>query len=278
MTKLRKFIMKTLLSFTKSQSRSKSLELENETSVPMETTKVVQKKDSRTQAVKGREVGMVNGGASSANGEGVRGREGEGDGDGGREGETEGDSEIEMDTALELVDQMDIEISDGEGEPSPSVPTEGGVEREKKEKEVGAGKGAAKLAPSKEVGREGRKKQPSRRRHSLGMAAVEFPVISMEKQLSDQQTIDLMNLLHVCCGLKVSGHGHVCASLIPPDLTQSYSLLPLSLPPSLPLHRCSLRCILPVRKRPSFSVSSHARAPHFPWPESTSFKSHSPCF
>ena len=144
------------------------------------------------------------------------------------EGETEGDSEIEMDAALELVDQMEIEISDGEGD---TAPTEGGGGEGEKE---GV---ASKVTPTPEVVRSGRgetgQRSRTRRRHSSGMLVVSFPAISMEKQLSDQQALDLMNLLHVCCGLKVSSHtSHTELSLYLP-FSLSFSLS-LPLPPFSP--------------------------------------------
>ena len=211
MTKLRKFIMKTLLSYTKAPSHAgtKSSELGNETVVPMEASNI-QQKEPAMREVEGRSEEIGAGGG----GDGVKGGGGE---DGGRgEGEAGGDSEIEMDAALELVDQMDIEISDGEGEPSPSVVTTEEGEREREREREREGRGGGKVGPAKEVGRgEGGKKARSRRRHSSVLSAVEFPTISLEKQLSDQQAVELMNLLHVCCGLKVSGpltsaHVHTC--------------------------------------------------------------------
>ena len=42
-----------------------------------------------------------------------------------------------------------------------------------------------------------------RRRFSSTHFKIDFPIISMEKQLSDDEITELMNLLHVCCGLKV---------------------------------------------------------------------------
>ena len=219
MTKLRKFIMKTLLSYTKSHSGTKSLELE--VLVPPETgARVVRKKASGVQ----REVEVKGNGGGGGGDEGEKDSRDEGRG-GGREEETggdkekgtdgddekrggaeegkvggedkekeEGDSEIEMDAALELVDQMEIEISEGEGMTG--------------EQDVGTGGGATKTAPTtKDVVRSerGNKGQRSRarRRHSSSISVVEFHAISLEKQLSDQQTLELMNLLHVCCGLKV---------------------------------------------------------------------------
>ena len=111
-----------------------------------------------------------------------------------------------MDTALELVDQMEIEISEGEGEESPSGE---GEEQEKeadkeKEKEKETKKNVSKVLPGRGQGREGVARLPmKRRRHSSVLENVEFPSISVEKQLADDQTVELMNLLHICCGLKV---------------------------------------------------------------------------
>ena len=199
------------------------MELGNETQVPMET------KGSAQVEIDGCEV------SCGANGEDVKAEKG-GESDGGREGEAEGDSEIEMDAALELVDQMEIEISDGEGDGSPNDVMEGGGGGGRKEVDSDSGlgklKGAPKVAPAKETEKERRQKPPSKRRHSSGLSAVEFPTISTENQLSDHQTVNLMNLLHVCCGLKVSYFEDGAFSQIPVSL----------LSPSSSLHRCSLRC------------------------------------
>ena len=213
MTKLRKFIMQTLLSYTKSRSGSKPLESGDDALVAMETESVWNK-DPKMQDVKDSDKMESESGVAGVKGESGDGvRKGADEDGGGKEGEMEGDSEIEMDAALELVDQMEIEISDGEGGgTSPSAATEGGGEKDKdKEKERQREGGTekeerAKPALTKEAGRgEGGEHRSSRkRRHSSVVINVEFPAISLEKQLSDRQTVDLMNLLHVCCGLKVS--------------------------------------------------------------------------
>lgn len=209
------------------------MELGNETQIPMET------KESAQAEVEGCEV------SCGANGEDVKGEKG-GESDGGREGEAEGDSEIEMDAALELVDQMEIEISDGEGDASPNDVMEGGGGGGKKETDSDSGVGklkvaAAKVAPAKETEKERKQKPPSKRRHSSALSAVEFPTISTEKQLSDHQTVNLMNLLHVCCGLKVSyfEEGTFSQSPLPlyplllhPPPSPSFSLI-LLLPPQM---------------------------------------------
>ena len=201
--------MKTLLSFTTKSTSAPKLSDPNEVFVAMETdaTAGQQKQRSTQREVEGR--GKP---GKSVSGEGVKKKKRKkGEGGEGEGGETtEGDSEIEMDTALELVDQMEIEVSDGDGESSPKVPavvSDGGGEREKG---VETGRSLPKSALATKVVRasggkgEGGQRSRSRRRHSSGVPAVEFPTISEERQLSDQQAVELMSLLHVCCGLKVS--------------------------------------------------------------------------
>ena len=209
-TRLHKFIVKTLLSFksTKSlQSTAAAITKPSETNevfVAMETdTAVVKGKDSGgRRQVKGREKA----GKSASGGEGG-GKEKKKREEGGET--TEGDSEIEMDTALELVDQMEIEVSDGEGEPSPKVAAAVVSEGGGGEKGAEGGKGLPKSSLATQVVRasggkgEGGKRSLSRRRHSSGVPVVEFTAISEERQLSNRQALELMSLLHVCCGLKV---------------------------------------------------------------------------
>ena len=187
--------MKTLLSYTKSHSDTKMTGTET-LSVPMETEKLVkQKKGSEPQ----KEVEGHRGA--------VKGKRGVGEGDGGET--TEGDSEIEMEAALDLVDQMEIEISDGEKETCGLSPKVGNVvvSSEGVEKNgrgmVGGKLEARSTKSSDEVVRAGRgERSRSRRRHSSGIPTVDFPAISQGRQLSDEETVELMDLLHVCCGLK----------------------------------------------------------------------------
>ncbi|CAI8032929.1 Integrator complex subunit 2, partial [Geodia barretti] len=243
-TRLRKFIMKTLLSFTtKSTSATKPSDT-NEVFVAMETDATAGQQQQQQQRSTQREVERRDKPGKSVSGEGVkekkkkrRRKKGEGgEGEGGET--TEGDSEIEMDTALELVDQMEIEVSDGDGEPSPKVPAVvsdggGGGEREKG---ADTGRSRPKSALATEVVRasggkgEGGQRSRSRRRHSSGVPAVDFPTISEERQLSDRQAVELMSLLHVCCGLKNQSQMYLTTE----ETSVILSLIVCSCPPYSP--------------------------------------------
>ncbi|KAL5467653.1 hypothetical protein EMCRGX_G031914 [Ephydatia muelleri] len=79
----------------------------------------------------------------------------------------------------ELVDQMEIEISDHES-------GDGWTE----------GDGASKDESS-------RAKHPHSRKRKPSFDKVDFPPLSLSHQLSDDEALELMGLLHCCCALKV---------------------------------------------------------------------------
>ena len=128
--------------------------------------------------------------------------------DGGVATETETETEEGMESenltaaTLELVDQMEIEISDHEGGGGDAE--SGGDDKLKKPKQTTAtaASGTGKTG-AKPKGKEGAKPQTRRRRHSSTLEKTDFPPITLERQLSDDEIIDLMNLLHVCCALKI---------------------------------------------------------------------------
>ena len=126
----------------------------------------------------------------------------------GAETETETEEGVEPENltaaTLELVDQMEIEISDHEGGGGGGGEGGGGESggEEKSEKPQQTAVRAVKRETGG-VGKEDSKPQHKRRRHSSTIDKISFPPISLDRQLSDDDVIDLMNLLHVCCALKV---------------------------------------------------------------------------
>ena len=128
----------------------------------------------------------------------------------GAETETETEEGVEPENltaaTLELVDQMEIEISDHEGGGGGGGGEGGGGESGGEEKSKKPLQQTAVRAVKREtggVGKEDPKPQHKRRRHSSTIDKISFPPISLDRQLSDDDVIDLMNLLHVCCALKV---------------------------------------------------------------------------
>ncbi len=123
-------------------------------------------------------------------------------------------------TLEELVDQMEIEISDHEGEAEPEKAASGGSDEVEK-REVVAGKGAD-VGKSEDFGGEkveistnlslesadrgsavgdGRSEGDMafgrRRRISSTHDRIDFPAISTDRQLSNDEIIELMNILQV---------------------------------------------------------------------------------
>ena len=202
-SRLRKYLMKTLRSFTK---------------IAPFPTQLDKQHTAITGTGTGQEPGMENEATEDpmeeADTELVIDTAGVGAGDpkaldAGERTETETEAEEGMESenltaaTLELVDQMEIEISDHEGGGGDTE--SGGDEKSKKSKQTSAtaaGSGAGKSG-AKPEGKDAAKPQTRRRRHSSTLDKTDFPPISLERQLSDDEIIDLMNLLHVCCALKI---------------------------------------------------------------------------
>ena len=195
--------MRTLLSFTKLAPSLPQLDKQLKSNIDtgtgqepgMENGDVEEPMEDDGELV----IDTAGAGASEAKGPDVTG--------GGTETETETEEGVEPENltaaTLELVDQMEIEISDhegGGGEGGGGGGESGGEEKSEKPQQTATGAGKRGAGGEK---KEEPKPQPRRRRHSSTMDKISFPTISLDRQLSDDEVIDLMNLLHVCCALKV---------------------------------------------------------------------------
>ena len=149
--------------------------------------------------------------------------------DKGKEDIMEVEEALTSETLEELVDIMEIEIDDQE-----TGGGEGGREAEKMlqdDSEVSV-KVSSKPEPAASASEAAAAQSGTsrRRRHSLALENIDFPIISIDKQLSDDEVIDLMSLLHVCCALKTQTQMY----LLEEEAASILSLIACTCPPFSP--------------------------------------------
>ena len=126
------------------------------------------------------------------------------------------EAEVSTETLEELVDQMEIQISDHEDEGDTEdamesthedensqkdgkidQPTKEGTEKVKMSAVIAATDASSGTVASSSAVESGVVKPEKRRRHSSMFERIEFPSIFLDKQLSDDDIIELMELLQV---------------------------------------------------------------------------------